>query len=573
MPVHNSEIAAIFNKVADLLEIQNANQFRIRAYRNAARTIGGLSQSASDMVKRGEDLSKLSEIGKDLAGKIEEIVKTGKLPLLEDLKKDLPVELSNLMKISSLGPKRIKALHEQLGISTLDELAKAARDKKIRDVDGFGEKTEESILEEVGKMEGVRERIKLVEAEQIAGSLIDYLKKAKGIKDIAAAGSYRRRKETVGDLDIMVTHKEDSDIMEHFTRYEDIEKVVSKGKTKSTIMLRSNFQVDLRAVAQVSYGAALHYFTGSKAHNIAIRKLGLKKDLKVNEYGVFKGDRRVAGKTEEEVYRKVGLPYIEPELREDRGEIEAAREGRLPKLVTLGDIRGDLHAHTKLTDGHSSLEEMAEGAKKLGYEYLAITEHSKHVTVAKGLDKKGLADHIGRIDELNGKLKGIQLLKSIELDILEDGTLDLPDEILKELDIVVCSVHYKFNLPRRKQTERIMKAMDNPYFNILCHATGRLINEREPYEVDMESVMKAAKERGCFLELNAYPDRLDLTDADCKMAKDMGIMIAISTDAHSVNDLNFMRFGIGQARRGWLEKDDVLNTRSWKEMQKLLKRK
>jgi len=571
LPVHNSDIAAIFNQVADLLEIQNANQFRVRAYRNAARTIGGLSQSAADMVKRGEDLSKLSEIGKDLAGKIEEIIKSGKLPLLEDLKKELPIELSNLMKISSLGPKRIKALHEKLGISTLDELAKAARDKKIRDVDGFGEKTEESILEEVGKIKGVKERIKLVEAEQIAESLIDYLKKAKGIKDIAAAGSYRRRKETVGDLDILVTHKKDSDVMDHFTKYEDVEKVVSKGKTKSTIMLRSNFQVDLRAVAQVSYGAALHYFTGSKAHNIAIRKLGMKKDLKVNEYGVFKGDRRVAGKTEEEVYKKVGLPYIEPELREDRGEIEAAQEDKLPKLIVLDDIKGDLHAHTKLTDGHASLEDMAEGAKNLGYEYLAVTEHSKRVTVARGLDRKGLSEHITRIEKLNGKLKGILLLKSIELDILEDGTLDLPDEILKELDIVVCSVHYKFNLSRKKQTERIIKSMDNPYFHILGHATGRLINEREPYEVDMESIMKAAKERGCFLELNAYPDRLDLNDTDCK--KDMGIKIATSTDAHSVNDLNFMRFGIGQARRGWLEKDDVLNTRSWKDMQKLLKRK
>jgi DNA polymerase (family 10) len=525
------------------------------------------------MVKRGDDLSKLPEIGKDLAGKIAEIVKTGKLPLLEDLKKELPVELSDLMRISALGPKRIKALHEKLGVNTLEELAKAARSRKIRELDGFGEKTEAAILEEIGKMEGVKERIKLVEAEQIAESLIDHLKKGRGVKNIAAAGSYRRRKETVGDLDILVTHGKDSDVMEHFTKYEDVEKVVSKGKTRSTIMLRSNFQVDLRAVAEVSYGAALHYFTGSKAHNIAIRKLGMKEGLKINEYGVFRGDKRIAGKTEEEVYREVGLPYIEPELREDRGEIEAAQKGKLPKLVVLEDIKGDLHAHTKLTDGHASLEDMAEGAKGRGYEYLAITEHSRHVSVAKGLDKEGLADHIGRIDNLNKKLKGITLLKSIELDILEDGTLDLPDDILKELDIVVCSVHYKFNLTRKKQTERIIKAMDNPYFNILSHATGRLINEREPYEVDMESVMKAAKERGCFLELNAYPDRLDLNDTDCKMAKDMGIKVAISTDAHSVNDLDFMRFGIGQARRGWLEADDVLNTRSWTELQKLLKRK
>jgi DNA polymerase (family 10) len=377
----------------------------------------------------------------------------------------------------------------------------------------------------------------------------------------------------VGDLDILVTHKKGSKVMDRFTRYEDVKKVVSKGTTRSTVVLRSGLHVDLRAVAQASYGAAMHYFTGSKAHNLAIRKMGVKKGYKINEYGVFKGEKRIAGKTEKEVYAKVGLPYIEPEIRENRGEIEAALERKLPKLITLGDIRGDLHAHTKLTDGRATLEEMAGAARERGYEYLAITEHSKHVTVARGLDRKALESHIKRIDKVNGKLKGIRLLKGIELDILEDGSLDLPDAVLKELDLVVFAVHYKFDLPEKKQTERILRAIENPYVNILAHPTGRLINERDPYEVDMERVLGALRDAGCFAELNSYPDRLDVDDVHAKMAKDMGVKVAISTDAHSTGDLDFMRYGVGQARRGWLEAGDVINTRKWADLKKLLKRK
>jgi DNA polymerase (family 10) len=361
--------------------------------------------------------------------------------------------------------------------------------------------------------------------------------------------------------------------MDRFTKYEDVRKVVSKGSTRSTVVLRSGLHVDLRAVAQASYGAALHYFTGSKAHNIAIRMMGVKKGYKINEYGVFKGEKRIAGKTEKEVYARVGLPYIEPELRENRGEIEAAREKKLPRLITLKDIRGDLHAHTRLTDGRATLEEMAGAARERGYEYLAITEHSKHVTVARGLGRKALESHIRRIDKVNGKLKGMRLLKGIELDILEDGSLDLPDAVLKELDLVVFAVHYKFDLPGKKQTERILKAIDNPYVNILAHPTGRLINERDPYEVDMERVLGALKEAGCFVELNAYPDRLDVNDVHAKMAKDMGVKVALSTDAHSTGDLDFMRYGLGQARRGWLEARDVINTRKWADLKKLLRRK
>jgi DNA polymerase (family 10) len=348
--------------------------------------------------------------------------------------------------------------------------------------------------------------------------------------------------------------------------------VVSKGTTRSTVRLRCGLSVDLRVVAQVSYGAALHYFTGSKAHNIAVRKLGVKQGYKINEYGVFKNDARIAGKTEKQVYDSVGLPFIPPELRENRGELEAARKGRLPSLITLEDIRGDLHCHTSDTDGHHTLTQMAAAARDLGYEYLSINDHSRHVTVARGLDKKRLLKQIDAIDRFNEKSDDIVVLKSIEVDILEDGSLDLPDSVLKELDFTLCSVHYRFDLSSRKQTERILRAMDNRCFNILGHATGRLINRREPYPIDLERIMEAARDRGCILELNAHPDRLDLTDEACKLARDTGVKVAISSDAHDTSHLEFMRFGIDQARRGWLEAGDVINTRPLKSLRKLFNR-
>jgi DNA polymerase (family 10) len=576
MPVHNSDVAEIFNRIADLLEIKGENPFRIRAYRNAARTIGGLSQSAADLVDQGKDLSGLPGIGKDLADKIKEIVQTSTHPLLKKLEKELPPELPDLMKIQGMGARKVKVLFEELGVKSVGELRKAAEEKRIRRLPGFGEKTERNILEELGRLKeqkGEKGRIKLAVAEQIVKPLIEYLKKQKGVKAVEVAGSYRRRRETVGDLDILTTCTKESPVMDRFVNYDEVDKILSRGRTKSSVMLRSGIQVDLRVVPRVSFGSALHYFTGSKEHNIAVRTMGVKKGLKINEYGVFKGKKRIAGKTEKGVYRQVGLPYIEPELRENRGEFEAAKKRKLPQLIVLEDIKGDLHVHTKATDGHYSLEEMAEAAKKRGYDYLAISDHSKHVTVAKGLDAKRLREQIKEIGRLNEKISGIRILKSIELDILEDGSLDLPNKILQDLDLVICSVHYKFNLSREKQTERILKAMDNPYFNIFSHPTGRLINERRPYEINMERIMNGARERGCFLELNAHPDRLDLNDIDCKMAKDKGVKIAIATDAHRLDDLDLMRFGIGQARRGWLEPDDVLNTRSWKELKKLLKRK
>jgi len=574
MPIHNTEIADIFEQIADLLELQEANQFRIRAYRNAANTMSSLSRNATDLVNEGEDLSELPGIGKDLAGKIEEIVKTGTLKQLQKLQKETPPELAELMDISELGPKRVIALHKHLGISNKQELKEAAEAEKIRELDGFGEKTERNIVEALARQMGGegKDRIKLNVAEELTQPLIEYLHKAKGVKKVEAAGSYRRKKETVGDLDILVSCEKSADVMEHFVNYEDVRKIISKGETRSSVLLRSNFQVDLRVVPEASYGAALHYFTGNKAHNIEVRKLGQKRNLKVNEYGVFKGDDQIAGKTEEEVFEAVGLSYIEPELRENRGEFEAVRNDQLPNLINLEDIRGDLQSHSKYTDGKFSMEEMAEAARERGYAYLAITDHSKRVTMAKGLDAKRLGEQIAEVDKLNEKWQDFRILKSCEVDILEDGSLDLPNDILKELDIVVCSIHYNFKLSREKQTKRIIKGMDNPYFNIFAHPTGRLIGQREGYDFDIEEVMKAAKQRGCFLELNAQPDRLDLPDIYAKMAKDMGIKLAISTDAHSKSDLDYMRYGIAQARRGWVEAEDVVNTRSWTELKKLINR-
>jgi DNA polymerase (family 10) len=410
----------------------------------------------------------------------------------------------------------------------------------------------------------------------MARPLVGYLKDLEGVERVKVAGSYRRRKETVGDLDVLAISEgasgDGQETIRRFVEYEDVAEVVSQGQTRSTVVFRSGLQVDLRVVSQESYGAALFYFTGSKDHNIAVRNLAVDQGLKVNEYGVFRDEERIAGETEEEIYELFDLPYIPPELREDRGELTAAREGRLPVLVTLDDIRGDLQMHTTGSDGDASLEEMARGALERGYQYVAITDHSPQVAVAQGLDAEALRQQIDEIDRLNDELEGLTILKAIEVDILEDGSLDLPDNILARLDLRICSVHSYFGLSQEKQTERIIRAMDNPNFSILAHPTGRRIGERPAYDVDLERVMGAAVERGCFMEINANPERLDLDDIHARMAKDMGLKLAINTDAHSIAELDFMRFGVGQARRGWLEAHDVLNTRSWPSLKELLER-
>jgi DNA polymerase (family 10) len=572
MPVHNADITAIFGEIADRLEIEGANPFRIRAYRNAARILGDLAQDARQLVERGEDLTRLPGIGSDLAAKINEIVATGHCSLLNRLRRELPPAITELLKIPGLGPKRVKALYHDLDVQTVEQLQRAARDGRIRDLPGFGEKTEQNILQALEAHVSQSRRFKLATAAQYAEALRAFLQAVPGVQQVAVAGSFRRMRETVGDLDILVTAAADSPVMQHFTAYDEVAEVYSAGETRASVLLKCGLQVDLRVVAQESYGAALHYFTGSKAHNIAIRRIAQQLGLKINEYGVFRGKRRIAGDSEESVYRAVGLPYIPPELREDRGEIEAARGGRLPKLVEQSDLRGDLHAHTRATDGHDSLRDMAFAAKALGLEYLAITEHSRRLAVAKGLDPVRLARQCDEIDRLNAELEGITLLKGIEVDILDDGNLDLPDGVLERLDLVVGAVHSRFDLSRAKQTERILRAMDHPHFTLFAHPSGRLIEQREPYDVDMLRIIRHAKQRGCFLELNAHPERLDLLDSHCQSAKEEGVLVSINSDAHSTFDFANLRYGVGQARRGWLEKADVLNTRPLAALRKLLKR-
>ena len=571
MPVHNADIAEIFDEIADLLEIEGANPFRVRAYRNASRTVLGLGRDARSMVEKGEDLTELPGIGKDLAAKIKEIVETGQCRALVKLHRELPQTLLELLKIPGLGPKKVHAVYHKIHIQSLAQLLRAAQEHRLRILPGFGEKTEAQILAAIETHQQGKQPFLRAMVAEYAGSLLDYLQKVRGVVRVAAAGSYRRGKETVGDLDILVTAAGDSPVIERFTVYDEVREVVSKGTTRASVVLRCGLQVDLRVVEDVCYGAALHYFTGSKAHNIVIRRLGQQRGLKINEYGVFRGEKRLAGDTEASVYKAVHLPYIPPELREDRGEIEAARAGKLPDLLELSDLKGDLHIHTDLTDGRDSLEKMAEAARRFGLRYMAATEHSRRLAMARGLDEKRLLQRNDEIDRLNESLQGFTVLKGIEVDILEDGSLDLPDKVLATLDLVVAAVHSNFSLSREKQTKRILKAMDHPHFSILAHPSGRLMPNRKPYEVDMEKIIGKAKERGCFLELNAQPDRLDLLDVYCQAAKAEGVLISINSDAHSIGGFAALRFGINQARRGWLEKKDVLNTRSLKELRRLLR--
>ncbi|AKF24857.1 DNA polymerase III [Sulfurovum lithotrophicum] len=570
MTVSNAEIASIFTQMADLLEIRGEDPFRTRAYRNAARTIENLGKDLSKMVEAGEDISKIPTIGERIANKIREIVQTGRLAKLEYLKHSFPPHLLDILKIEGIGPKRAKILYQELHIGSLDALRKAAEAHKISQLRGFSEKMEQKILKGtmLAKKEGKRFLYSV--AEPHAEALETYLKKFSGAEQVTVAGSFRRRKETVGDLDILATSKDPAKLIDYFVDYPGIKEIVSHGDTRSTVILNSDLQVDLRCVQAESYGAALHYFTGSKSHNIAVRIMARDMGMKVNEYGLFKDGKRIAGATEAEMYEGVGLRYIEPELRESRGEHTAARENRLPKLVKQTRIRGDLHMHTHYSDGHNSIEEMALAAKEHGYEYIAITDHSKHMSIVRGMDEKRAREQMAEIDRINAELKGISILKSVELDILEDGSLALPDSVLKEMDLVVAAVHDHFGLTQKMQTRRILKALENPYVKILVHPTGRLIGEREPYKVNMKQLFKGVTDNGCFLEINAQPKRLDLNDIYAKRAKEAGVRFAISTDSHNAASLDYMKYGVYQARRGWLEEKDVINTLSLLKLKKLL---
>ncbi|MBS0383404.1 MAG: DNA polymerase/3'-5' exonuclease PolX [Proteobacteria bacterium] len=560
MAASNAEIAELFDRYADLLEIQDANPFRVRAYRNAARVVGSSSRSMAELVAEGRDLDELPGIGEDLAAKIETIVRTGALPQLAQLEAKVPRALSDLMKLPGLGPKRVKLLYRELGIRSFEDLKRAIRSGALQALPGFGAKTAARILAGLERQGTTPQRFKLADAEQVAAPLLACLNAIQGIKTVTIAGSFRRRRDTVGDLDIVVTAKQGTPVMQRFVSYDAVTEVLLQGSTRASVRLRNGMQVDLRLMPEVSYGAALYYFTGSKAHNIAVRKIAVARGLKINEYGVYRGKTRIAGRSEDEIFASVGLPYIPPELRENRGEIEAARAGRLPKLVRLQDIRGDLHAHTTASDGHDSLEAMASAARSLGYAYLAITDHSRQVRIAHGLDPKRLRAQFAAIDRLNATFRDFRLLKSAEVDVLDDGRLDLPDAVLAEMDVVLAAVHYRLDLPADKQTTRVLKALDNRHVQILAHPTTRLINQRPEFAAHLEKVFAAAAERGVALEINAHPDRLDLDDIHARAAHAAGCKLVVSTDAHSTVGLADMRYGVDQARRAWLSAGDVLNT-------------
>jgi DNA polymerase (family 10) len=567
----NADIAAAFEQIADLLELQDANPFRVRAYRNAARIVGEFKTDLAALAAAGQPLPKLPGIGPDLDAKIHEIAASGHLALLDRLRKEVPAGVVDLLKLPGLGPKRARALYDELHVHSLAQLLRAARDGRIRDLPGFGEKTEQRIAAAIEAQLGTTKRFKLAAAVQHAEALIAHLSKGPGVDQVIAAGSLRRARETVGDLDLLVTAPDGAAVAHHFTRYPEVAEVRESGDTRASVVLKSGLQVDLRVVPKESYGAALMYFTGSKAHNIRMRNLALERELKLNEYGLFRGKRAIAGATEQDVYAALGLPWIPPELREDRGEIEAARKGTLPHLIERSALRGDLHMHSKWTDGTATIEAMADAARAHGLQYIAISDHSRRLTVAHGLDPVRLSKQCGEIEAINAKLDGITVLTGIEVDVLDDGSLDLPDSALAPLDVVIAAVHSKFNLSRAAQTKRILAALDNPHVRILAHPLGRLIDQREPYDVDMPAIVRKCKARNVALELNAHPERLDLIDIHCRMAKDEGALVVINSDAHSVHEFDNLVYGVGQARRGWLETDDVLNTRPLADVRQWLR--
>lgn len=574
MPVVNADVVAVFNEIADLLEVKGANVFRVRAYRNAARVLGGLRCNVKTMLENGEDLDALPGIGFDLAGKIAEVVNTGSCTLLNRLHAELPPAMGLLLKIPGMGPKRVQALHHDLGIQTLDDAHRAAEQDRVCKVHGFGKKLQQQILQGTATQLSAQDtrRFPRAMAVQVANALMSEFTQVHGVRQAVIAGSLRRMRETVGDVDLLVSSTRANIVMERFTANPEISKVLARGTTRSSIVLRNGLQIDLRAVEPASFAAAWLYFTGSKEHNIALRKLAQDAGLKLNEYGLYRGKKNLSDQTEASIYQELGLSYIEPELRENRGEIEAAQRHQLPALLQVNDLRGDLHAHTNASDGHDSLQAMAEAARAQGLKYLAITEHSQHLGIAHGLDEGRLARQIDTIDELNASLHGITLLKGVEVDIMEDGSLDLPDSLLGRLDLVVGAVHHRFDLPRERQTERILRAMDHRHFSILAHPTNRLIDERPACDIDLPRVIQKARERGCFLELNAHPARLDLDDIACRAAKDAGVLVSVNSDAHSTLEFDNLHFGVSQARRGWLGAQDVLNTRTLDTLRPLLNR-
>ncbi|MDQ7820106.1 MAG: DNA polymerase/3'-5' exonuclease PolX [Armatimonadota bacterium] len=568
----NREIAAMFNDIADMLEIKGESPFRITAYRRAARALEGLTEDVAAIAARGE-LEEIPGIGKGIAEKIREYLETGTCKYYEELKAQLPPGLTTLMSVPEVGPKTALLLYQKLGITTIDQLEQAAREGRIRTLPRMGAKTEENILKGIALLRRTKERLPIGQVLPHAQDLLEALRATPGVDQISLAGSLRRMKETIGDIDILVTSARPDPVMEVFTTFPRVRQVLARGPTRSSVILDVGIQADVRVVEPECFGAALQYFTGSKDHNVKLRERAVRRGLKINEYGVFRtpGDQRIAGRTEEEVYAAVGLPWIPPEIREDQGEIELAERGALPRLVELADIRGDLQMHTRWSDGADTLEEMARAARALGYEYIAVTDHSQSLKFVGGVPVDELRAHARVARQVSDKV-GIAVLMGTECDILPDGRLDYPDDVLRELDVVVCSVHSRLKMGRQEMTERIIRALENPHTDILGHPTGRLLGQRDPYEVDMEAILDAARRTGTAVEINASPERLDLNDTHAKMARERGVMLVISTDAHNRYQLRYMQFGIGIARRAWLQKEHVLNTRPLAELRDWLRR-
>ncbi|MBU1083666.1 MAG: DNA polymerase/3'-5' exonuclease PolX [Candidatus Omnitrophica bacterium] len=575
----NKQISDIFLRIADALEIKDENIFRVRAYRTAAQSISGLTRELSEIYREDSaELNNIPGIGKDLKKKIEEMVSTGKLEYYRTLMEEFPKGFLDMLDLAGLGPKKLIKLRDELNISNVHDLEIACIEGRLEKIEGMGLKTQEKLIASIKHFKKKEGRMLLPEAHERARDILSHLGRSGNFKKAEIAGSLRRGSETVGDIDILALADDEEKAMDHFAGYPYAERVIAKGMTKSSISLESGVQVDIRIVKEESFGAALLYFTGSKEHNVKLRALAKRKGWKVNEYGIFRVSKsgketRVAGRTEEDVYSSLDMQWIPPELRENRGEIEAALEGTLPKdLVKVSDIKGDLHIHTTASDGKADIMDMIKAAKKKGYKYIAVTDHSKLIKIAGGMDEKRLLKRAEEIRKIAGREKGIKVLAGIEVDILEDGRLDLEDHALKELDIVVAAVHSKFSLKREEQTARILRAMDNKYVNILAHPSGRLITKRSAIELDFDSVFRKAAEKNIFMEINTHGERADLNDAHCARAKELGCRFAINTDAHETIQLDDMPYGIITARRGWLVKDDVLNTYSFSKLMKAIKR-
>jgi DNA polymerase (family 10) len=565
--VKNKELSDLFGKMADILEFKGENPFKITAYRKASRIIGDLTQDVEEIAEKGK-LKEISGIGEGMAEKITEYLKSGKISKFEEVRKGVSDELIGIMAIPGIGPKTLSMLHKEKGIDNLSKLEKALENGSLLGLFGMGEKKIENIKRGIQLLKQSKGRMNLGVAFPVAKRIAEALRQKTGSKKIEWAGSLRRMKENIGDIDILATGPDKEKIIQAFVRLPEVKEVLASGETKASVIVEGGTQIDLRVVEEDSYGAALQYFTGSKGHNIHLRGIAKAKGIKINEYGVFKGEKKIGGKEEKEVYRSLGMEWIEPELREDRGEIEAAQKGRLPKLVEDSEIKGDLHVHSKWSDGTSSIEEVARFAQKKGYQYVAICDHSQSLRIAHGLNETRLLKQIEEIERINEKLKGFQILKGTEVDIFTDGKIDHPDKVLQKLDYVVAAVHSGFKQEREKMTKRIVRALENPLVHCLAHPTGRLLGARAPYEVDIKEVMEAAKKYGKVLEINATFERLDLDDIHCMKAKEMGIRMAIGTDSHHPDQLWMMSLGVAVARRGWLETKDVLNTLSLKEILK-----